>query len=138
MQSSRPCLLWQQRSWPSVDNSLVQRVGNVPIPEQCLLPRLQRRDRVGEKSETVVGRQYWYAEHVTHGDKHEQVLHVHSQPQRVGHHSMQSHTVEESLRRLSNLALLLRLRRRFLLSHLSLVRLRTYVEIGRASCRERV
>src|SRR5213593_3332519 len=127
MQSSRPCLLWQQRSWPSVGNSLVQRVGNVPIPEQCLLPCLQRRDRVGEKPETVVGRQYGYSKHVTHCDKHEQVLHVHSQPQRVGYHSMQSHAIEESLCSLRNLALLLLSLRLFLLSHLSRVRQRTYV-----------
>src|SRR6059058_3149606 len=99
---------------------LVQGVGNVTIPKQGLLPSLQRRNRVRQESETVVWRQHGYSQHVPHSYQHEKVLHMHPQPQGVGHHAMQSHPIEETLRRLRNLTLLLRILRFLdLLCHLT-------------------
>src|SRR3989449_3806908 len=90
-----------------VSTHSVQRVGYVPVPKQRLFPRLQVRDRIRKEPQAVVRRKHRNSQHVPHRDEHEEVLHVHPQPEGVGHHPVEGHTIHHALRGLYNLPLLL-------------------------------
>ena len=57
---------------------LVERIGNVSIAKESLLPSLEERNCVWKKPKAVIGREHRDAQHVPHRDKHEEIFHVHS------------------------------------------------------------
>src|SRR2546428_11503344 len=120
----RPCLQrgytsrqrWTERTRPSsavltgplpILSRSVERVRDSPISQERLFPRLQVRDRVRKEPQTVVRREHRNSQHVPHRDEHEEVLHVHPQPEGVGHHPVEGHTIHHALRGLYDLPLLL-------------------------------